>query len=80
MLRRKREQTASGQHVLHLVPAVQLLLTASAPDVSGEGGAQCASTVMLAQHTQCNTPAGAAEHLRGVRRAVMLARKQPARD
>jgi hypothetical protein len=76
-LRRKREQTASGQHALRLQPAVHLL-TAEAPGVPCEGDALRVGTIIPTHLALCSTPAGAAEHLRSMRRAVMLSRKKHA--
>ena len=75
-LHRKREQAACGQHTILLPPALHLL-TADAPVGSCEGDAKCGEVVPT-QPALCSTPAGAAEHLRGIRRAVMLARAQRA--
>lgn len=78
--RRKRKQSASGQRHLRafpLAPAVHLL-TAEATGASGEAGAQCGEAAVPTQLALCSTPAGAAEHLRSVRRAVMHGRKQTA--
>jgi len=64
---RKREQTSSGQHVLHLQPAQEL--------GAFDGGDVQRGAAVIPTHAElCNTPAGAAAHLRNMRRVVLLAR------
>ena len=73
-LRRKRQQSATGQQAVCLEPMVHLLTVDAAGVPGGEGDAQRVDDVTPAHRALCSTPAGAAEHLRGLRRAVMLAR------